>query len=205
MEKYADKTLTEFTAAIKTPEMPGGGAAAAMAGALGAALGCMVSNLTVGKEKYAGVEAEVSSLLRDLGATSDYLLRQVDEDARAFQPLAKYLAMPKGDPKREENMEAALRVACQVPTEVMYTSARAAEMLAVLAEKGFTGAVSDVGVGLELCRAAMRAARWNILVNARGMKDEVFSMTLRRECELVMQQYDPIIDGALAKVEERLK
>ena len=69
---------------------------------------------------------------------------------------------------------------------------------------GVRGAISDVGVGLELCRAAMRSARLNILINASGMSDEVFAMTLRRECELVFEQYGPVIDAGLKAVEERI-
>ena len=88
--------------------------------------------------------------------------------------------------------------------KVLYTAAQTAEVLRSLADKGAKGAISDVGVGLELCRAAMRAARLNILINAAGMEDEVFAMTLRRECELVFEQYGPIIDAGLAAVEARI-
>ena len=59
-------------------------------------------------------------------------------------------------------------------------------------------------MGLELCRAAMRASRLNILINAAGMADEVFAMTLQRECELVFEQYGPVIDSGLAAVEARI-
>ena len=132
------------------------------------------------------------------------MLRLIDEDAKAFEPLRKYLALPKDDPARAEHMDSALRVACFIPTEVMYTAAQTAETLRSLADKGVKGAVSDVGVGLELCRAAMRASRLNILINAAGMTDEVFAMTLRRECELVFEQYGPVIDAGLAAVEARI-
>ena len=101
-------------------------------------------------------------------------------------------------------MDSALRVACFIPTEILYTAARTAELLSELAGKGVKGAISDVGVGLELCRAAMRASRLNILINAAGMSDEVFAMTLRRECELVFEQYGPVIDSGLAAVEARI-
>ena len=97
-----------------------------------------------------------------------------------------------------------MKPTCFIPTEVMYTAAQTAETLRDLADKGVKGAISDVGVGLELCRAAMRASRLNILINAAGMTDEVFAMTLRRECELVFEQYGPVIDAGLAAVEARI-
>ena len=125
-------------------------------------------------------------------------------DGKAFAPLKKYLSLPKDDPERAAHMDSALRVACFIPTEILYTAARTAELLSELAGKGVKGAISDVGVGLELCRAAMRASRLNILINAAGMADEVFAMTLRRECELVFEQYGPVIDSGLAAVEARI-
>ena len=203
MEKFADMSLDAFTAALASKEaVPGGGGAAGLAGALAAALGAMVCNLTSGKKKYAEYEADIAAALEKLELTRKYMLRLVDEDAKAFQPLQKYLSLPKDDPERAAHMDSALRVACFIPTEVLYTAAQTAEVLRSLADKGAKGAISDVG--LELCRAAMRAARLSILINAAGMEDEVFAMTLRRECELVFEQYGPIIDAGLAAVEARI-
>ena len=205
MEKFADMSLENFTAALASKEaVPGGGGAAAIAGALGAALGAMVCNLSEGKKSAAGHEQELAEALKKLELTRKYMLRLADEDAKAFEPLKKYLSLPKGDPEREAHMDSALRVACFIPTELMYTAAQTAETLRQLADIGVRGAISDVGVGLELCRAAMRAARLNMIINAAGMSDEVFAMTLRRECELVFEQYGPIIDAGLAAVEARI-
>lgn len=205
MEKFAEMKLDAFTEALASKDaVPGGGGAAALAGALAAALGSMVCNLTTGKKKYAEYEADIASALEKLELTRKYMLRLIDEDAKAFEPLKKYLSLPADDPERAAHMDSALRVACFIPTEVMYTAAQAAETLRSLADKGAKGAISDVGVGLELCRAAMRAARLNILINAAGMTDDVFAMTLRRECELVFEQYGPVIDEGLRIVEERI-
>lgn len=205
MEKFAEMKLDAFTEALASKDaVPGGGGAAALAGALAAALGSMVCNLTTGKKKYAEYEADIASALEKLELTRKYMLRLIDEDAKAFEPLKKYLSLPADDPERAAHMDSALRVACFIPTEVMYTAAQAAETLRSLADKGAKGAISDVGVGLELCHAAMRAARLNILINAAGMTDDVFAMTLRRECELVFEQYGPVIDEGLRIVEERI-
>ena len=205
MDKFAGMTITEFDDALASnaPE-PGGGGAAALAGALAAALGSMVCNLTAGKKSYAQYEEDNQKALQHLEAARKHLLTLIDEDARAFAPLQKYLSLPKDDPERQAHMDAALRVACYVPTDVLYTCEDVAGLLAPLSEHGLRGAVSDVGVGLELCRAAMRAARMNILINASIMPDEVFAMTLRRECELVLGRCEPVIDAALERVEARL-
>lgn len=205
MDKFAGMTITEFDDALASnAPAPGGGGAAALAGALAAALGSMVCNLTAGKKSYAQYEEDNQKALQHLEAARKHLLTLIDEDARAFAPLQKYLSLPKDDPERKAHMDAALRVACYVPTDVLYTCEDVAGLLAPLAEHGLRGAVSDVGVGLELCRAAMRAARMNILINASIMPDEVFAMTLRRECELVLGRCEPVIDAALERVEARL-
>lgn len=205
MDKFAGMTITEFDDALASnAPAPGGGGAAALAGALAAALGSMVCNLTAGKKSYAQYEEDNQKALQHLEAARKHLLTLIDEDARAFAPLQKYLSLPKDDPERKAHMDAALRVACYVPTDVLYTCEDVAGLLAPLSEHGLRGAVSDVGVGLELCRAAMRAARMNILINASIMPDEVFAMTLRRECELVLGRCEPVIDAALARVEARL-
>lgn len=205
MDKFAGMTITEFDDALASnAPAPGGGGAAALAGALAAALGSMVCNLTAGKKSYAQYEEDNQKALQHLEAARKHLLTLIDEDARAFAPLQKYLSLPKDDPERKAHMDAALRVACYVPTDVLYTCEDVAGLLAPLSEHGLRGAVSDVGVGLELCRAAMRAARMNILINASIMPDEVFGMTLRRECELVLGRCEPVIDAALERVEARL-
>ena len=205
MDKFAGMTITEFDDALASnAPAPGGGGAAALAGALAAALGSMVCNLTAGKKSYAQYEEDNQKALQHLEAARKHLLTLIDEDARAFAPLQKYLSMPKDSPERREHMDAALRVACYVPTDVLYTCEDVAGLLAPLSEHGLRGAVSDVGVGLELCRAAMRAARMNILINASIMPDEVFAMTLRRECELVLGRCEPVIDAALERVDARL-
>lgn len=205
MDKFAGMTIADFDAALASnAPAPGGGGAAALAGALAAALGSMVCNLTAGKKSYAQYEEDNQKALQHLEAARKHLLTLIDEDARAFAPLQKYLSLPKDDPERKAHMDAALRVACYVPTDVLYTCEDVAGLLAPLAEHGLRGAVSDVGVGLELCRAAMRAARMNILINASIMPDEVFAMTLRRECELVLGRCEPVIDAALERVEARL-
>lgn len=205
MDKFAGMTITEFDDALASnAPAPGGGGAAALAGALAAALGSMVCNLTAGKKSYAQYEEDNQKALQHLEAARKHLLTLIDEDARAFAPLQKYLSLPKDDPERKAHMDAALRVACYVPTDVLYTCEDVAGLLAPLAEHGLRGAVSDIGVGLELCRAAMRAARMNILINASIMPDEVFAMTLRRECELVLGRCEPVIDAALERVEARL-
>jgi formiminotetrahydrofolate cyclodeaminase len=205
-EKFADKNLHEYTRELASAEgKPGGGSAIALAGALASSLGLMVAGLTDGKPKYAQYEEDIKKCLKDLETLRVYLVHLVDEDIKAFEPLAKYAPMDKSDPEIKSHYQASLRLACAIPTEVMYKMTELVGYLSKLAEEGSAGAVSDVGVALCLCRAVMEGARFTCLANAKYFDDEVYAMTVTREFEIVFKDNMPAIDAAIAKVEERLK
>ncbi|MDR2786099.1 MAG: cyclodeaminase/cyclohydrolase family protein, partial [Treponema sp.] len=86
----SNKTIPDFISALASKEpVPGGGGASALTGAIGTALGNMVGSLTIGKKKYAGVEAEIVELKKKSGELQDTLLKLIDRDAEDFAPLAR--------------------------------------------------------------------------------------------------------------------
>ena len=100
------KSVNDFTASLASKaSVPGGGSASALAGSLAAALGGMVGELTVGKEKYAAVEPILRELLDEAETLRGRLLDCVEKDAAALAPLAKAYAIPKDDPQRAETLE----------------------------------------------------------------------------------------------------
>ena len=110
------KSVNDFTAALASKaSVPGGGSASALAGALAAALGGMVGELTVGKKKYAAVEPILRELLDEAEKLRGQLLECVEKDAAALAPLAKAYAIPKDDPQRAETLEACLTAAAAPP------------------------------------------------------------------------------------------
>ena len=110
------KSVKDFTASLASKaSVPGGGSASALAGSLAAALGGMVGELTVGKEKYAAVEPILRELLDEAETLRGRLLDCVEKDAAALAPLAKAYAIPKGDPQRAETLEACLTAAAAPP------------------------------------------------------------------------------------------
>ena len=121
---------------------PGGGGAAALVGAIGTALGNMVGSLTVGKKKYAAVEAEIIALKAKCDDLQKQLLDQVEADEVNFLPLAKAYGIPKDDPNRDKVMEEATIIACSTPMHIMELCCEAIEAIAVFAEKGSRLAVS---------------------------------------------------------------
>lgn len=174
-EKRVEDSLgfVEFSdqLASKAPT-PGGGGASAAVGALSCALGQMVCNLTMGKDRYADVQEEVTALVDTLEGERREMLDLVDRDAEAFEPLSKAYSIPKDDPQRDEVMEEALERACEPPLQIMELAARAIDQLARLAEIGSRMAISDVGVAAVFAKAALEGASLNVYINAGSMKDE---------------------------------
>lgn len=171
--------------------VPGGGGASALAGALAAALGNMVGNLTVGKKKYAAVEEEIRTCNEEAEKLRERFLSLIQADADSFAPLAAVYRLPAGTPEerahKEEALQKALPVACAVPEQIMECCMHTMALLTVYEEKGSVMAVSDAAAAAILCKAALKAASLNILINTKAMTDR--------------QQ----ADAMLARMEERIR
>lgn len=183
---------------------PGGGGASALAGALAAALASMVCNLTTGKKKYAEFESDIQRIMADAETYRKELLLLIDSDAKAFEPLSKAYSIPKDDPQRGEIMENALRTACEPPRQMMKLCAKVIELLAELSDKGSTLAISDVGVGAALARAALMGASLNIFINAKSMADRDYAAKLTYEADALLEEYSTFGDSIFYKVKSKL-
>lgn len=185
-------TVAAFAERLAAREpVPGGGGAAALVGALGAALASMVANYTVGKPRYADVEADVRHALAAAGRIRHELLVLVDEDARAYGQVSCAYALPKGDPARASAVEAALHEAALPPYRTMVACARAIAVLEELGEKGSRMLLSDVACGAHLCRAALEASSVNVYVNTASMADRARARELESECEALLAEWAP--------------
>ena len=168
---YRGLSVREFTRFLASAEpVPGGGGAAALVGALGVALGNMVAALTLGRPKYAEVEAEVAELRRRGEALQERLLEQINADAEGFRPLAEAYKLPKDEPRRAEILERATLRACGAPMEIMELGAAAISVIAELASEGSRMAVSDAGCAAVAVRAAVEMAYLNLLINTRSLR-----------------------------------
>ena len=168
---------------------PGGGGAAALAGAVGIALGNMTGSLTVGKPKYAAVEEEMTELNKNAEKLRKELYELIEGDARAFMPVAKAYGIPKDDPHREEVMEQALKGAAEVPLEIIRKSCEALEVIAEYAEKGSVLAISDAGCAAAMCKAAIESAALNVYVNTKAMKNRALAENMNMEVKELMEKY----------------
>lgn len=183
-----DKKVTEFLEVLSSDApVPGGGGACATVGAMGAALGMMVGNLTLGKKKYADVEEDIKVLLEKSQLLMDEMIRLTDEDARAFEPLSRAYGLPKGTEEekaaREAVMEKALLEASLVPMQIVEKAYESLTLLKELGQKGTRIALSDVGVGALFARASLEGASLNIFINTKLMKDRPQAERLNAKAE----------------------
>ena len=189
--------------------VPGGGGASAMAGALGTALGLMVGNLTVGKKRYAAVEAEVYERMTELTELQKEMLLLADEDARVFAPLAAAYSLPSGTEEekahKEAVMEENLRAASLVPLQIMEKCAEGIVLVEEYAAKGSVMAVSDAGCAAALCKAALQAASLNVFINTKLMTDRAHAAELDAKADKLLGEFVPKADAVFASVTEKLR
>jgi len=179
---------------------PGGGSAAAMAGALGAALLSMVCNLTIGKEKFKAVEAGIQDLLRQSEAARRELTQLAEEDQTAYGKVNTAYGMPRATDQektaRTAAIQEALKAAAQVPLRAAQVCSEVLALAAPLAEKGNPNVISDVGVGAALAEAALQCAALNVEVNLAFIKDQAYNEQARAKITPLMtaarQQRDQI-------------
>lgn len=204
--KISEKTCVEFVDVLASKSaVPGGGGAAALVGAIGMALGSMVCNLTIGKKKYAEYEESVKDILNKAGKIEKELLEMIDKDAECFLPLSKAYGLPKSTEEeiriKEEIMEKALKVACEVPISIVRVCFEAIKLHEDLVDKGSKLAISDVGVGVQCLRAAILSGQLNVVININSIKDEEYVSKVKNEVDELVKEGVRICDEVYAKVE----
>ena len=207
---FTTYTCEDFVEILSTKApVPGGGGASALVGAIGTALGNMVGSLTVGKKKYAAVEADIIVLKEKADALQKDFLHLVEEDARVFEPLSKAYGMPKDTEEEKAEkarvMEIVLKDACSVPMEIMKKCCEAIDIIEEFAEKGSVIALSDAGVGAAFCRAALLGASLNVFINTKSMANREYAEALNTEAEEMIETYSAKADAVFASVNSRLK
>ena len=201
--EFSEYPISAFLTALASKEAtPGGGGASALTAALGAALGGMVGNLTVGKEKYKSVEADMYCLMNETAQLQKALTALIQKDADGFAPLAAAYKMDKDDPNYDAVMDQCLAAA---PMEVMRLSCRMIELHSTYAKKGSALAVSDAATGAVLCWAAMYGAAVNVVVNTRLMKDRDYARRMNAEVDKLMNKYRKLAENTYESVYQQLK
>lgn len=205
----AHMTTMEFIDALAAGQpTPGGGGAAALTGSQAAALVSMVINFTIGKKKYAEVEAEMQGYLARTEALRRELLAAVDADAAAFDAVAATYALPKESDAekaaRTAAMQAALKQAAATPFEVAQQCLELMKLAAPVGAKGNANVVSDAATALYLAFAALKSAIVNVNVNLKFIKDEAFVSAWRVKVDALLAEADAAYADARSAIEGAL-
>lgn len=210
IENAENISLKEFAEALAGSDpVPGGGGVSAYAAALGAALGSMVCALTSGKRKYADTQEELEGIMEQLKRHRTKLLAGIKEDADSFLPLAKAYSLPETTPEekkeKESIMEGLLLTAAETPLSLMRKIFDVLELLERLTAIGSRLAISDVGVGASMCRAAMESASLNVFINTKFMKDREKAVLLNDEAKELVSSACVQAEDIMADVREMLE
>jgi formiminotetrahydrofolate cyclodeaminase len=193
--------------ASSAPE-PGGGAAAALVGAAGAALVGMVANLTVGREKFAAAQAEMERARERADALRAALLAAIDRDAEAFRAVMAAYRMPRETEAqraaRRQATQDALRAASRVPADVVALCEDVAGWSRVAAERGNPQVISDAAVAALLADAAAQSAALNVRINVAGITDAAFTGPLWAEVAARLDRIRALRDEVVTLTYERI-
>lgn len=185
LKGFARETASESAA-------PGGGSVSAYMGALAAALGAMVANLSAHKRGWDDRWKEFSDQAVKGQDIMERLLKLVDEDTAAFAKIMNVFSMPKGTEEekaaRAEAMEKATLYATHVPLRTMQTALEAMPLALEMARKGNPASASDAGVGAIAALAAVKGAQLNVRINAAGLKDRAMADSLTAEAEKIAKE-----------------
>jgi len=202
LRRFCNETLSDSPA-------PGGGSVAALMGALGVSLGGMVANLSAGKRGWEAKLEYFSDWAVKAQRLKDEMLSLVDEDTVAFNKVMAAFGLPKGTAKeksaRSAAIEAANKLAADVPLRVMQTAAKAYDLLAEMAARGNPASISDVGVGLLAVRACIEGAGMNVRINVTNLRDEKNKISLSNKVQVFTEESEERFKEISKLVEKKLK
>ena len=186
-QRPVETFLNELASAAPTP---GGGSAAAIMGAMGAALLSMVCNVTLGKKGQEAVESDMRAVRDETERLRARLTAMVGEDIAAFDELMAAYRLPKTSDAEKSRRAEAIQLNLRAATETPLACARACAEVVMLArpaaEKGFAGVVSDAGVGVLAAHSALRSAALNVYINAPSLKDLAYASAATAEIQTLL-------------------
>lgn len=204
-----DMTVKDFLAELKSASpAPGGGSAAALTGAVGAALAVMVGNLTLGNARYPEAQDEVKALLPQLEEQLARLQRYVDEDTAVFNQVMAAYRRPKATEEeqavRRQAAQQALKQAASLPMTVAECCREVLELAGRMLAIGNANAASDAAVAGRLAHAAMWAAIYNVRINLGSIKDQEFAAAMKERVDTVAGQAETSLAALVAVADSRI-
>jgi len=213
------KTNTEDLVALKVNDFvdevsrespaPGGGSIAAFAGALGAALTSMVSNLSIGKRGSEKVEDYLKPVADKVQEIKDFLLKAVDEDTNAFNAYMDARKLPEKSVEEKEiknkALQDGLKVAIAVPFDTAKYSAEVIDLAGIAVEKGNINSVTDAGVGAHIAYTGVKGGLFNVLINLKEIEDKKFVADMIKSCHKLDEQARKNVETVMKRVHEKIE
>ncbi|MFI3188471.1 methenyltetrahydrofolate cyclohydrolase [Crenothrix sp. D3] len=187
---------------------PGGGSAAAIMGAQGAALISMVCNLTIGKPKFAEVEAEMQTLLAQAEDLRQQLTDFIQADVNVFNRVMAAYGLPKESDAdkaaRSSTIQAVMKDATIVPLECAKACAEVIALSQIAAEKGNPNVISDAGAAVMAAYGGLKTAALNVYINAASLKDRDFAEAKLAELAIIMQNSESVTETLYEMIKTKL-
>ena len=187
---------------------PGGGGAAAVSGAIGAALVSMVANLTIGKKNYEAVWEDLEAVNAKAELLRAELIRAIDEDVVAFNSVMGAYGLPRATDeekaKRAASIQAALKDATLAPLRAVKACFDVIRLSAAVAEKGNLNVISDAGVAVLSANAGLRSAALNVFINAKAIKDRDFAEKQIAEVNALLAQAAEMTESVYQTVRTKI-
>ena len=209
MSEIKDKSIQSFLDELASKSAtPGGGSVAALMGAQSAALTSMVCNLTIGKPKYAEVDAEMQVLLQKSEALREKLTGLIKADVDVFDRLMAAYGLPKETDEekvtRTEAIQSVLKAATEVPLQCVRACAEAIELSRCAANKGNLGVISDAGAAVMAGYGGLKSAALNVYINTGSLKDRQFAEAKLAELETILKDIDSSVEEVYQSVKSKL-
>ena len=201
--------LTDFIDEVsRESPAPGGGSIAALAGALGAALSSMVSNLTANKRGTESIDGLLNTSAEKAQAIKNNLITAIDDDTNAFNSYMDARRLPQKTDEQKairfEAMQNGLKEAVAVPYNTAVESEKAIEIAKMVAELGNPNSITDVGVGAQIAFTGVIGGVYNVLINLKDIKDEEFNSQMRKNCDAIKLKSERMLREVTEIVEGKL-
>lgn len=190
-------TIKEFSNELaSSAPTPGGGGAAALSAVLGAALNCMVFNLTVGKKIYEEYDCEIKELINksldEAEASKSNFIKFIDKDAEAFSKISSAYKMPKETEEQKKDRSKAIaegyKIAAGIPLELCLSAIKIYELIKTACLYGNKNLISDAGAAAIQIHSAIETSVLNIYINLSGIKDTELKAKLKEEADELFNQ-----------------
>lgn len=172
--------------------VPGGGSVSALCGALSAALGQMVTNLTIGRKKYIEQEENMKELAVVFNSCLDEFAKDIDADSDAYDTVFSAYKLPKETEEektiRTQKIQEATKIAAEVPFHVAQKAYRMMDFINIVAKTGNQNAVTDACVAMMCARTAILGALLNVRINLTSINDLEYADKLKKECDSIEEK-----------------